>query len=244
MKNRCLAVLAALMLMAGFAACREKAPPYLVIKYIDDDEQDSHVVEMTYKGTFKDWCAVEWNSRLFLGVKGVTLSNGTELRKLTKIDSGDLKGLTRIGSGAFYDCDSLESVSIPEGMTKIGYDAFGNCENLDVTYKGTSKYWCAAAGDGSFLRNAKSITLSDGIDPRKLTKIDAGDLNGVTRIGREAFYDCDSFESVTIPEGVTEIGGKTFMFCDSHKGVTIPKSMKKIDSYTFSGCKDFDVNNK
>lgn len=35
-----------------------------------------------------------------------------------------------IGDEAFYDCDLLLSVSLPDGLLHIGYDAFSGCDSL------------------------------------------------------------------------------------------------------------------
>jgi hypothetical protein len=40
------------------------------------------------------------------------------------------KKVTSIGKGAFYDCTSLESVTIPNSVTSIGDWAFYNCSGL------------------------------------------------------------------------------------------------------------------
>ena len=37
--------------------------------------------------------------------------------------------------------------------------------------------------------------------------------DGVTSIGRHAFADCESLESVTIPDGVTSISNEAFYSC-------------------------------
>ena len=43
---------------------------------------------------------------------------------------------------AFYDCESLTSVTIPDGVTTIGYSAFYNCTSLtSVYYGGTASDW-------------------------------------------------------------------------------------------------------
>ncbi|MDO4563027.1 MAG: leucine-rich repeat protein [Clostridia bacterium] len=41
-----------------------------------------------------------------------------------------LGSVTRIGEYAFFDCDNLESVSVPDSVIKIGDWAFSNCSNL------------------------------------------------------------------------------------------------------------------
>lgn len=59
---------------------------------------------------------------------------------------------------------------------------------------------------------------------------------GVTRIGDEAFYDCDRLISVTIPDGVTSIGKSVFSWSYSLTSVTIPDSVTDIGEEAFSGC--------
>ena len=49
---------------------------------------------------------------------------------IQEITENDLKGITTIGSYAFYDCKNLTSVIIPEGITAINYYAFYGCINL------------------------------------------------------------------------------------------------------------------
>lgn len=40
----------------------------------------------------------------------------------------------KIGEGAFYECSSLTSITIPEGVKKIGKEAFRYCSFLiDIT---------------------------------------------------------------------------------------------------------------
>ena len=60
--------------------------------------------------------------------------------------------------------------------------------------------------------------------------------NSVTSIGNNAFYDCSSLTSVTIGNSVTEIGWYAFFSCDSLTSITIPDSVTKIGYMTFSGC--------
>jgi hypothetical protein len=53
----------------------------------------------------------------------------------------------------------------------------------------------------------------------------------------EAFRDCESLTSITIPEGVTSIGGKAFYGCKSLTSITIPEGVTSIGDYAFWGCK-------
>ena len=46
------------------------------------------------------------------------------LDKLEIITSDMIDGYTSIGNGAFYECSSLKSITIPESITRIGENVF------------------------------------------------------------------------------------------------------------------------
>ncbi len=60
--------------------------------------------------------------------------------------------------------------------------------------------------------------------------------DGLTRIGRYAFYNCRYVRSVTIPNSVTTIGEGAFEDCSSLTSVNIPNNVTEIKKSTFSGC--------
>ena len=128
--------------------------------------------------------------------------------------------VTSIGSGAFYCCRGLTSVTIPNSVTSIGSFAFEGCSGLtSVTIPNS----VTSIGSGAFggCSGLTSVTIP----------------NSVTSIGVAAFRDCRGLTSVTIPNSVTSIGHYTFYDCRGLTSVTIPNSVTSIGHYTFYGCR-------
>ena len=68
------------------------------------------------------------------------------------------------------------------------------------------------------------------------------EINGipVKKIGSEAFRDCNSLTSITIPDSVTYIGVCAFYGCGSLTNITIPNGVTSIRFYAFYGCSSLE----
>ena len=83
----------------------------------------------------------------------------TSLTSVTIPDS-----VTSIGNYAFYDCTSLTSVTIPDSVTSIGDIAFYGCTALKtVYYKGTAADWVkiSIGNNNSYITNTKRYYYSE-----------------------------------------------------------------------------------
>ena len=79
--------------------------------------------------------------------------------------------VVRMGSGAFFRCTGLNSVTIGNGLTSIGNSAFAYCNSLtDVYYTGTNAEWQAISIDyyNSELLNA-TIHYGESAPPKEPT---------------------------------------------------------------------------
>ncbi|MDE6442324.1 MAG: leucine-rich repeat domain-containing protein [Clostridia bacterium] len=173
---------------------------------------------------------------------GDTIENKT-FYNCTSIESITIcRSVTSIGDEAFYGCGRLTDITIPNSVTSIGTAAFSGCSSItSITIPDNM----TAIGNEVFYgcSNLEGITI-----PESVTSI--GDKafyycskltgvlipNSVTEIGDRAFYSCASLTSITIPEGVTSISDSAFYDCTSLTTVTISYGVKEIGSWTFGGC--------
>lgn len=152
--------------------------------------------------------------------------------------------VTSIGSWAFFICESITSVSIPDSVTSISDRAFNICPKLVNVSLGNG---LISIGDSAFRDCEKlaSITLPESAinignnvfrDCDSLVRISIPE--GVTSVSSYLFYNCASLEEILIPESVTSIEEDAFYNCSSLAKITIPASIASIGNYAFGGCKN------
>ena len=81
--------------------------------------------------------------------------------------------------------------------------------------------------------DGRTYTLT-GVKDKTLIKAVIPD--GVTVIGKQAFYKCAKMTTVVMPNTVTTIGMWAFANCPELRTVTFSKKLKQIDKNAFNGC--------
>lgn len=138
-------------------------------------------------------------------------------------------GVKAIGERAFQYCRALADISIPDSVTSIGYDVFYDT----AYYRDENNYEDGALYIGNHLIDvdddfAGSFTVRDGT----VTIAAGGSYGG----GNSAFARCYSLTSVTLPDSIKSIGPGAFYGCTALKDINIPDSVTEIGGYAFASC--------
>ena len=168
--------------------------------------------------------------------------------------------VTQIGAYAFYECDYIVSVIIPNSVTSLGDYAFAGCSNLtfiDIPRSVTSIGTVALAGCNlTSIKIPNSVTSIGGMafdvvpnivytgfasgspwGARSVNGYVDGDLIYKDKTKKELLSCSTTLTGeVVIPYGVASIGSNAFSRCKGLTSVTIPNSVTSIGDYAFCWC--------
>ncbi len=138
--------------------------------------------------------------------------------KLTVLD---IAGTTSIEDYAFYDCDGLTDVTIYGGLAadEVGKCIFKSCDNLTNL---EIKNGAIEIGESMF---EDCVSLKTALLP-----------DSICLIGRLAFENCKSLEAIMIPDSVQSVGEYAFYDCASAKTLYLGHDLKNVEKYAFGRC--------
>lgn len=186
------------------------------------------------------------------------------------VDMSRAKYLTYIGRYAFSGCTNLNTIKFSNVLKKISTSAFYNCDALETITipKSLTAYECEYPYTGLFIEcdNLNRIVFENGLKqipyricknvpglrqitiPNSVISIEEEAFMGcsqieavnipktVQTIGEHAFAECSHLESVTLNDGILTLGNGCFEKCDSLASVILPKSITKYDvQYPYDG---------
>lgn len=127
------------------------------------------------------------------------------------------EGLLSVGKRAFSYCDALSSVSISSTVSEIGQDAFFMCNALSEIKVDENNEVYKSVDNTLFSKDGKILYFYSKTNTDKEYTVPAG----TEEIADNAFYGC-KFETVVAPDSVNRIGKEAFRECNSLKSLTLP----------------------
>ena len=158
--------------------------------------------------------------------------------------------VVRIGDEAFARCISLESVCIPASVEKMGKNPFVDLDSkvinnqseayvIDnkILYDADRTRLVSCLTDAAMVIVPKTVRVIGSLAFTRRAKLKKVQLpDGLERIGRDAFSDCDALEEVVIPASVKTIAPYAFGGCESLKKVTFLGEVQSLSRTAFSDC--------
>lgn len=159
--------------------------------------------------------------------------------------------VTNIGDSAFYYCENLTNITIPNGVVRIGNSAFVACSLTGIEIPGS----VSSIGTNVFLTSSLTAITVDGSNSvysslagvlfdhnqTVLIRCPPGETGGytipvtVTNIADSAFFSC-AITNITIPTNVTVLGDNAFGSCPYLTSIAVPGSVSSISSSDFFFC--------
>ena len=145
--------------------------------------------------------------------------------KCEKLESVDLsENLVSTDTSCFIDCTALKTITLPDTLVDAETDIFVGCTALETVEYDNANYIGNSGNPYMFLVNTQIKTM---------TSCEVKD--GCRYIAAEAFKDCTSLTTITIPQTVTKLGVESFENAGLST-VNLPSNLKKISYGAFKEC--------
>lgn len=196
-------------------------------------------------------------------VKKISSYAFADCNKVTEVYIGD--EITEIGDYAFSGCSSLKKITFAGTMAEwkkiqigAGNDVLNKVtiicsdgvinasegEKILASGKcGENAYWTLDAngtliitGEGSISDEANDEYKQGGWSAQRAKIKVVVIKQGITKIGRSAFGDCENLMKVDIPSSVIAIGDYAFFRCYRVENIIIPDTVTEIGECAFYGC--------
>ena len=171
---------------------------------------------------------------------------------LTDVDLG--KGITKISSGMFYNCKSLESLTIPEQIEEFEYipyidgdyyrHPFDGCTSLKNLYLKAKDISSISYLNLPSLTNIVIASTVDSLPNDAFSGYNYIENvtfeNGLMVLPDSCFKNCTSLKNITLPDSMMSVGKSAFENCFNLKSVTFSKNLNTISPSAFKGCSSIE----
>ena len=153
------------------------------------------------------------------------------------------EGIEEIGSGAFYGCSNLASVSLPNTLNKLGERTFYGCTGLTkinipdgiLTIDEYTFFGCSGFEEITIPDSVVSIGNNAFTGCSQMRKLRLSE--GLTTIGDSAFSNCTQLESVEVPNSVMTLSNNAFIDCTGLTSITVPGRFQyTVNMSPWKGC--------
>ena len=171
---------------------------------------------------------------------------------LTDVDLG--KGITKISSGMFYNCKSLESLTIPEQIEEFEYIPYIDGDYYRRPFDGCTslkKLYLKAKDISSIsylnLPSLTNIVIASTVDSLPNDAFSGYNYienvtfeNGLMVLPDSCFKNCTSLKNITLPDSMMSVGKSAFENCFNLKSVTFSENLNTIADSAFKGCSSIE----
>ncbi len=201
---------------------------------------------------------VEVSSLSYTSVDGVLFSKDVSI--LVQCPGGKAgayaipSGVTTMGSGAFWGCDTLVSIAIPSSLVSIPISSmqagssfttitvdesnpsFSSIDGVLYDKTGVTLLQCPLGRSGKLEIPSQVRTIADSSFSGCTNLTGVTIPEAVTVIERSAFSACKGLTNLVIPNGVTSIGDSCFIACWGLVSITLPNTITNMGGSAFSSC--------
>lgn len=142
-------------------------------------------------------------------------------------------GITTIGTYAFYGCENLEAVTLPQSVVSIRDSAFSRCtklQSVDLSHVeafGSSAFWqCESLKTVSIKATAFNLFSGTGIESITFDP-------SLTSISNMTFCNCQNLKTLTIPGTIEQIGNNAFDMCTNLENLYLNNGTVSIGEGAF-----------
>ena len=206
---------------------------YLVFTHESLVDMGDESIDLDGYATFTDGRTLTWTELKteFRGVTNKFIRSNTFENCDTLETIVIPEGIVLIGSSAFEDCTSLKNVTIPTTVKYIDNSAFYYCYDIENLYITDLVAWCNIEVGSS---QTSPIHFADNLYLNGELITDLVIPNGVTEI-KDYSFSSAPITSITLPNSITSIGRDAFSFCQ-FTDIIIPEGVRYIGKYAFESC--------
>lgn len=197
----------------------------------------------------------------YLLTPGEGYNSQNDSAKVLSLEFEDGSACETIGEYAFWRCNNLKTIQIPEKVTSIGNTAFSECPSLemikfnaialnDLTYSCFESSGTAGPGINVFIGDKVTripaflfAGFSETYKPSCVKAVSFGANSVCESIEESAFCHSILLTDITLPDSIAVIESNAFDGCTVLKKVSIPEGVMKIDTEVFRKCTSLECVN-